>query len=111
MPRIKREALRKELMTFGRGTLAKRWTPEEDEWLEANYERMSAAELAEKLYRTPRAIYARAVKIGLRSQEPDWTIEELKAAFLNARDPKLLKKRSLSAIYQARSRYRPEAHE
>lgn len=111
MARKSRDDVRLALVNYGRGANARRWTEEEDKWLVENYEALSAGELAGHLKRTVRAIYARAFKLGLRNQEPDWTVEELKAAFKDPQDPALKANRTMGAIYRARYRYRPVANE
>jgi excisionase family DNA binding protein len=47
----------------------RRWSPQEDDWLAANYDDLGAAACARQLGRAKKGVYSRAQKLGLTSPE------------------------------------------
>jgi hypothetical protein len=49
------------------------WTTAEDEFVAANYERSSATEIGKRINRSTRAVYNRAILLGLTGERRAWT--------------------------------------
>jgi hypothetical protein len=72
--RVPRWAVNRRAMVLGLGRPKDRpWDGDEEEYLEANYQRVSVKTLARRLQRSPTAIKLKAKRLGLRKHDEGYT--------------------------------------
>lgn len=80
--RVPRWAVRRRAQQLGVARCKEpRWTPQEEEYLEANLPRLSVLALAKTLRRSPTAVALKAKRLGLRKGDSGYTLRSLALGF------------------------------